>query len=892
MKPTTYLLIFGAMLLLLMPPVFSQNLPAGFVAVEVVGGLDPVAMALAPDGRIFIAEKFGRVVIVEDGVLQLQPFLEVETEIDYERGMSGIALDPDFENNPFVYVYYTVKGKNHNRVSRFKADGNFAIWGSEEILLDLDSLSGPFHNAGALGFGPDGKLYISTGDGISSHNAPWTGSTLGKVLRINPDGTIPSDNPFYEEATGKNRAIWAVGFRNPFSMAIDQVSGRVFVGDVGSDQYEELNEVTKGSNYGWPAIEGKLTTQVPPANYVDPIFAFNHVQGCAVSGVTRYLPTIQQFPPAYYGKMFVLEHCQGKLFVVDPETGENELFGTGLPSCVNLLTAPDGSIYLLDRYGTSSNYVTTNGILRRIIYTGSQAPYITNNPKSVVVPEGEAVDFQVKAAGLGPFHYKWLKNELEIPNTNSPTLEVANPSLADSASLFRCIVTNLLGADTSDAALLGVTTNKRPTIDLISPPEGSFYQGGGLIHLLAEAFDQEDGILHPSAFKWRVDFNHLSHTHPAFGPVGNTDDEIFAVPAVTEVSDSVWYTVVVTATDSKGLATTVVREIRPEKSDIQFKTEPAGFPCYVDGHFYQSPALVKSVVGVYHNLTAPKSHYWNGWVYLFEQWSDGVTENVRFEAPGENGLKLTAIYRKSVQLGTGTGLNASYYDMASQVNEFVEPPVFSRIDTTINFLWEGGSPDTAKLGIDWYMIKWEGALMPLFDEWLKFSINMHSDAVRLWVNDELVIDRWYPSVVFEESGSIYLKGGVKYAIRLEYAENDWVANCQLFWSSESLAKGVVPKRQLFPETVLPRKVFDQFRFLVLPNPFEEFVKLDVESPEDGRIVAIELFDIQGRIVKSQSFTLQTGRWELEMDTRDLPNGLFFMRIKSGETNELVKVVKQ
>ena len=134
-----------------------------------------------------------------------------------------------------MYLYYTVPLAGHNRLSRVQALGNFALPGSEEVLLELDPMAGTIHNAGAMAFGADGKLYLAVGEGADGAKAPKLTSLLGKILRLNPDGTVPADNPFYDQTTGIYRAIYATGLRNPFSMAIQPGTDRIFVCDVGTD---------------------------------------------------------------------------------------------------------------------------------------------------------------------------------------------------------------------------------------------------------------------------------------------------------------------------------------------------------------------------------------------------------------------------------------------------------------------------------------------------------------------------------------------------------------------------------------------------------------------------------------------------------------------------------
>ncbi len=172
-----------------------------------------------------------------------------------------MALDPHCASNQFVYIYYTATTPTiHNRVSRFTASGDVAVPGSEVVLLDFDDLtSAANHNGGAIHFGRDGKLYIAVGENATPSNARTLSNLLGKILRINANGTIPIDNPFFNTATGKNRAIWALGLRNPFTFAFQPSTSVLFINDVGQNSWEEINRGIRGANYGWPATEGETT---------------------------------------------------------------------------------------------------------------------------------------------------------------------------------------------------------------------------------------------------------------------------------------------------------------------------------------------------------------------------------------------------------------------------------------------------------------------------------------------------------------------------------------------------------------------------------------------------------------------------------------------------------
>jgi glucose/arabinose dehydrogenase len=222
----------------------AGTLPEGFVQSRVTGGLTkPTTMAFAPDGRLFVAEQEGILHIVENGELLGTPFLDISGRVDPagERGLLGVAFDPDFSANNYVYIYYTQEAAggtpHHNRVVRFTANGDRAVLSSETLVLRLDNLSSATnHNGGAIHFGKDGKLYVAVGENANPDDAQSLNNLLGKLLRINKSGTIPTGNPFYDRASGKNRAIWALGLRNPFGFAVQPGAGRIFINDVGSNE--------------------------------------------------------------------------------------------------------------------------------------------------------------------------------------------------------------------------------------------------------------------------------------------------------------------------------------------------------------------------------------------------------------------------------------------------------------------------------------------------------------------------------------------------------------------------------------------------------------------------------------------------------------------------------
>jgi glucose/arabinose dehydrogenase len=360
----------GALLALTISPARGAvTLPLGFTKAQVASGLTgPTDMEFAPDGRLFVAEEAGKVRIAKpDGTLLT--FLDISAKVDItgERGLMGIAFDPNFATNHYVYLHYTRKRTTttpaHNRVVRLTAGDSKAVAGSERLIFRLPNQGDNRHMGGALDFGKDGKLYISTGDNASSDKAQTLGSLLGKMLRINKDGTIPSGNPFYTTASGNNRAIWARGLRNPFKFAIKPNTTTLFINDVGENSWEEINQGAAGANYGWPIYEGPETD----AKYIPPIFAYGHgstnTTGCSITGGAFYNPTTVQFPSGYVDDYFFADFCNGWIRRYDPATDSASGFATGLSGVVDLEVRKNGELYYLSRGSTGS--------VHKIRYAGS-----------------------------------------------------------------------------------------------------------------------------------------------------------------------------------------------------------------------------------------------------------------------------------------------------------------------------------------------------------------------------------------------------------------------------------------------------------------------------------------------------------------------------------------
>jgi glucose/arabinose dehydrogenase len=200
---------------------------------------------------------------------------------------------------------------------------------------------------GSLEFGKDGKLYISVGENNQGDPAQSLKSNLGKILRINKDGTIPTDNPFYKKTSANNRAIWALGFRNPFKITRKPGTGTIFVNDVGGSHYEEIDRLKKGGNYGWPTTEGP--TKNP--KFVTPIYSIKHTSGgsycCVITGGAFYESGKTPFPKSYADDYFFTDNAGGWIKSRDHATGKVTNFASGIISPRDLEFGKGGSLYVL-----------------------------------------------------------------------------------------------------------------------------------------------------------------------------------------------------------------------------------------------------------------------------------------------------------------------------------------------------------------------------------------------------------------------------------------------------------------------------------------------------------------------------------------------------------------
>ena len=664
-------------------------------------------------------------IIESDGSINPDPFIHVKVDAFNERGLLGIALHPDFDNNPFVYLYYTVPFSNHNRVSRFRANGDLAIPNSEEIILELDNLSAKVHNGGAMLFDTAGYLFIATGDGGNSGNSQDTTNLLGKILRLNADGSIPTDNPFYTAYSGKNKSIFSLGLRNPFNLSYSPTQDKLYATDVGAGDFEEINLILAKQNYGWPLIEGPIDDQAPPKNYQDPFYAYTHDEGCAIVGLNVYTPKSTDFPNRYIDNIFFADYCEGYVRVIDGETGdliEDFAKNVDRPLIINE-HEETGSIYYLSRGGTgggssNDNTLSKTGSLWKINYSGSGLPHISAHPQDRLIPIGESVLFSIRATGDSTLFYAWYVNDTFYAS-NDDTLILNNMSIQHDSTLICVIVSNWLGADTSETALLSVTNNLRPIPQIISPVDGRTFRAGDTIFFSGIIVDNEDGTIADIAYNWKIDLHHDEHTHPMITNMVGVSDSFFIIPIVGETDTNIWIRIYLSGADSEGLVGTKYNQIYPEIAQIVVDGFP-GSRINIDGVIRELPVTFSTLANLQRTLFVQPIQDLPETMVYFTDWGDGFEENTRVVRTVDSMYLI--VNSDTIVKGAGTGLIASYYN--DPEFDFDEAPGVRRIDSVINWRWGNDSPQSPEINEDDFSARWEGYILPLATESYTFFMTL------------------------------------------------------------------------------------------------------------------------------------------------------------------------
>ena len=607
----------------------GPGLPSGFQQTQLASGLkDPTVIAFPPGGGgdAWIGEEGGTILDYHNGAIQPTPVVTLPNVFfpqGSEDGLLGIAFDPNYATNHFVYISYTVAVTQNNvttgyaRVSRFTASGNTINPATEKVFYQGDEAQALHHPGNDLRVGPDGKLWWSVGD-----NDPniWNGETLnniyGKIIRFNPDGSIPSDDPFVNVPRAA-KGIYAWGLRNPFRFTF-LPNGQAMTADTGSSFWEELDTISAGGNYGWPWFEGNCFS----CGTINPAYAYGHYAvDSAVSAIAAYSGST--FPKAYDNVVFFGDYNRRDIQAVTFAPGyrtevSDNVFDTNAGTIADLVQGPDGNLYFVSVFEGTFSKISAPGPFPPTA-KASAAPDAGPTPLTVNFSSAGSSDAFGKA-----LTYSWKFGDGGTSTTANPT-HVYTTAGTYTAKLT--VSNGTLSGSTTTTVVVGKTP---PTASITAP---ATYSAGSTIKFSGTASDPVDGKLPPYRYNWQVDFMKdgaaqptysAGIPYPFYGPVSGATSGSFQVPTDSSQVPGSFYRVTLTVTDSLGLKTVVTKDIKPNTTSWTVKDPTAGTGYFVDGAWHTGTYTTTDVVGVHHVLTGMALAQVNSTTsYRFFGWADG-----------------------------------------------------------------------------------------------------------------------------------------------------------------------------------------------------------------------------------------------------------------------------
>jgi glucose/arabinose dehydrogenase len=727
------------LVLLVLSPISASAvvLPSGFQQTTALSGLtQPTAVQFASDGRVFVAEKSG-LIKVFDNLADTTPTtfadLRTNTHNFWDRGLLGLALHPSFPATPYVYVLYTLDalpggsppkwgsfgGTSDScpnppgdtaegcvvmgRVSRLTASGNVMV-GTEQVFVENYCQQYPSHSIGTIGFGGDGALYVSGGDGASFNFVDYgqrgipknpcgdppgvPGSTLspptaeggalrsqdllsigddvsydGTVLRLDAlTGTPMPDNPLVGAGSSADDPIIAYGLRNPFRMTARPGTNEVWVGDVGWNDWEEVNRVAHTGdlsieNFGWPCFEGigrqsgyqsaglNLCSMLytAPGTVTDPFYTYRHSnkvvpdEACgtgssAVTGLAFY--GTGAYPLSYEGALFFADYSRNCIWTMplgpdgEPDVAARFTFASAASTPVDLKIGPGGDLFYVDING---------GRIMRISYVAGTEPPVavievdrTDGPTPLVVQfDGSGSSDPDPGDVLA---YSW---DLNADGTFGDSTAIAPTATYSTGGTYkpRLRVTDPHGA-TAFATVTITAGNTRPTATLLTPAGTTKWQAGSVIGFSGSATDPQQGTLGSSALTWTLVLHHCpgnchEHTVQSFtGATGSFTAPEHEYPTHLELR--------LTATDGGGLTDTKSVFLYPNTVDLTLASDPPGLELTAGPEGSLTPFVRTEIVGSSISLGAQSPQTLNGTIYTFVSWSDGGARSHEITAPATN----------------------------------------------------------------------------------------------------------------------------------------------------------------------------------------------------------------------------------------------------------------
>jgi len=537
-----------------------STLPGGFTDSVIASNLVQAAiMTVAPDGRIFLGALDGTIRVMQNTQSVPVTMGTFQSSAKAGQALLGLVLDPDFQSNGWMYLYRAMdSGKGLvNVLSRVTVSGNGFVPNSEVALFvtpRYQFVAGePPHNGGGMVIGADGKLYIPTGDQGNSKNAQSLNSLAGKVLRLNRDGSIPAHNPFYSTAKGQNRAIYAMGLRNPYTVAVQPGTGVIYINDVGEVSFEEIDQLKPGANFGWPNAEG-LKGQKP--GLTAPVYTYSHNDadtnpaGTAVIGGAFYNVAQPSFPAQYAGKYFFADYHNGWIKTLDTQTHQATSFATGLEEGItHVVATPDGRLLYL-----VLDQETGISTLHQITYAPNSPPAVSALANQTV-PLNRAATFQASASGTGPFTYQWYANGSLMAGQTSDTLTLPG-DLKLNGTTIRAVATNAFGSASTNTATFTVLNENAPQAFITAPAVIKRYAPGTTIAFAGYGLDSNNQPMTKASLTWTFDLLHNDHTHPGVYVLKGVSSGKLLVPYHASMG-KISFRLNLTVTDAAGITTTV-----------------------------------------------------------------------------------------------------------------------------------------------------------------------------------------------------------------------------------------------------------------------------------------------------------------------------------------------
>ncbi|KAG7338991.1 PKD domain containing protein [Nitzschia inconspicua] len=683
----------------------ADVLTAGFIK-EFVANTPAVSGTWAPNPRrdgkpmILLSSKSGTIYVLEDpdessATVTILNLGDADICTNGERGLQTAIPHPNFQDNRLLYVFYTKFQEGcsedptsgaYNVVARYRMDPVTLKLGNREEVWRGAPTTKRVHNGGAMLFGVDGKLYISTGDGGESRNSQMLHNTHGSIIRLNDDGSVPDDNPFSTQ-NGFNSVrcadtngvtaegsvcseVYANGFRNPFRLAPDvNERGKVkfTVSDVGGNHWEELNTVGTdfaGRNYGFPIHEGVCshgseTRCAPPtdSNIVEPFHWYAHKStddGGCVSG-SVHVPNDLKWPSKY--KFFFAEFVFREIYnlVEDPEGGcrscqpptsayRNETFFRIENSDPNQERMTD--IFFAPYKNTQALYIITRGgaqAVSRIRYT----ELVDNAPPVPVIVMPEQTGFFsindelqfVGTESIDPdgddLTYFWEFGDGETSKEPNPTHSFA------AAGEYTITLTVTDTKDQEQQISETITIGEPPKVSILSPAEDEEFFVGQVFKLRGVAFDHRGNALPDEQLTWEVRQHHANHFHPFLDPTTGNNIELFGAPAPEDfyASTNSYLRIILTASDLDGLTTEVELLVQPQKINVTIDSDPSGVEILVENYAVMTPREIVSWQSHQLNVLASDVP-----PYQFRAWSDGETSRERTVNITQNNQQILALY--------------------------------------------------------------------------------------------------------------------------------------------------------------------------------------------------------------------------------------------------------